>query len=85
MIRATSRPHAPWYVVPANHKWFTHLVVAEALVEALEKIDPQPPVVAGAALEELNAVRAALLAEEPDSAVARKPRSTPKAKKPRGR
>ena len=32
MIRATSRPEAPWYVVPADHKWFTRLVVAAALV-----------------------------------------------------
>src|SRR5216683_2962771 len=36
MIRATSRPNAPWYVVPADHKWFARLVVAAAVIEALE-------------------------------------------------
>jgi PPK2 family polyphosphate:nucleotide phosphotransferase len=64
MIRATSRPQAPWYVVPADHKWFARLVVATALVEALERIDPQPPTISGAALEELERVRSALLAEK---------------------
>jgi PPK2 family polyphosphate:nucleotide phosphotransferase len=34
-IRATAAPHAPWFVVPADHKWFTRLVVAGALVEAM--------------------------------------------------
>ena len=33
MIRNTSTKHAPWYVVPADHKWFTRLVVAEAMIE----------------------------------------------------
>ncbi len=36
MIRHTSRPHAPWFVVPADHKWFTRLVVAEVIVQTLE-------------------------------------------------
>jgi len=35
MIRWTATPEAPWYVVPANHKWFTRVVVAAAIVEAL--------------------------------------------------
>jgi PPK2 family polyphosphate:nucleotide phosphotransferase len=35
-IRHTATPHAPWYVVPADHKWFTRIVVAEAIVETLE-------------------------------------------------
>jgi PPK2 family polyphosphate:nucleotide phosphotransferase len=63
MVRATSRPQAPWYVVPADHKWFARLVVARAMVETLEEIDPQFPKVEGAALEELAKVRAALEAE----------------------
>jgi PPK2 family polyphosphate:nucleotide phosphotransferase len=65
MIRATSTPVAPWYVVPADRKWFTRLVVASALVEALEKLDPQPPQVRGAALDELKQVEKALQAEAP--------------------
>ena len=36
-IRDTATPHAPWFVVPADHKWFTRLVVAAAIVDALEE------------------------------------------------
>jgi PPK2 family polyphosphate:nucleotide phosphotransferase len=64
MIRATSRPSAPWYVVPADHKWLTRLVVAAAVIEALEGLDLAFPKVEGAALKEMRKVRAALLAEE---------------------
>jgi PPK2 family polyphosphate:nucleotide phosphotransferase len=64
MVRATSRPEAPWYVVPADSKWFARLVVARAMIETLEGIDPQFPRVEGTALEELRKVRAALEAEE---------------------
>jgi PPK2 family polyphosphate:nucleotide phosphotransferase len=39
MIRNTSTKHAPWYVVPADHKWFTRVVVAEATIDALESLD----------------------------------------------
>jgi polyphosphate kinase 2 (PPK2 family) len=35
-IAATSTPHAPWYVVPADHKWFAQVVVADVIVDALE-------------------------------------------------
>ena len=44
-IRATATPHAPWFVVPADHKWFTRLVVAETVVAAIEGLDlawPEP-------------------------------------------
>jgi PPK2 family polyphosphate:nucleotide phosphotransferase len=63
MVRATSRPQAPWYVVPADHKWFARLVVARAMIETLERLDLQFPKVEGAALKELAKVRAALEAE----------------------
>jgi PPK2 family polyphosphate:nucleotide phosphotransferase len=43
-IRATAAPHAPWFVVPADHKWFTHLVVAGALAQAMEGLDLHYPV-----------------------------------------
>jgi PPK2 family polyphosphate:nucleotide phosphotransferase len=65
MIRATSRSEAPWHVVPADHKWFARLVVARAMVEALEGLDIAYPKVEGDALKELEKVRAALLAEAP--------------------
>jgi PPK2 family polyphosphate:nucleotide phosphotransferase len=60
MIRATSREEAPWYVVPADHKWFARLVVAAAMIETLEKLDLEYPKVEGDALKELQKVRAAL-------------------------
>ena len=43
MIRETSRPDARWYVVPADNKWFTRLVVAAALVEALDGLKLKYP------------------------------------------
>lgn len=60
MIRATSRKEAPWYVVPADHKWFARLVVARAMVETLEALDLEYPKLEDAALKELQKVRAAL-------------------------
>jgi PPK2 family polyphosphate:nucleotide phosphotransferase len=63
-IRATSREEAPWYVVPADHKWFARLVVAAAMIDALEALDLEYPKVEGKALEELQQVRAALVAEQ---------------------
>jgi PPK2 family polyphosphate:nucleotide phosphotransferase len=62
-IRNTSSDEAPWYVVPADNKWFARLVVAAALVDALESLDLKFPKVDGAALKELEQVRGALLAE----------------------
>ena len=53
-IAATASPHAPWFVVPADHKPFTHLVVAEAMIEALTALDlqiPSPPKAECALLE----------------------------------
>ncbi len=44
-IAATATPNAPWFIVPADHKWFAHLVVVEAMVQALEGLnlkDPSP-------------------------------------------
>ena len=63
-IRHTSRPDAPWYVVPADNKWFARIVIAAALVETMESIDPQYPKIEGAVLRELATVRKALEAEE---------------------
>jgi PPK2 family polyphosphate:nucleotide phosphotransferase len=71
-IRATSREEAPWYVVPADHKWFARLVVARAMVEALEALDLEYPKVEGAALKELQQVRAALVEERGDRTAAKK-------------
>jgi PPK2 family polyphosphate:nucleotide phosphotransferase len=47
MIRHTSSDHAPWYVVPADNKWFTRLVVAQAVVDALKGMSLKYPKVSG--------------------------------------
>ena len=60
MIRNTSTKHAPWYVVPADHKWFSRLVVAEAVIDALECLDLAFPAVDAEKRKELKAARAAL-------------------------
>ena len=65
MIRATSRPEAPWFVVPADHKWFARLVVAAAVIEALERLDLRFPKVGAATLKEMRQMQAALAAEAP--------------------
>jgi hypothetical protein len=62
-IRNTASPDAPWFVVPADHKWFTRLVVARAMAEALEALDLKFPKVEGPALLELEKARKELLAE----------------------
>ena len=59
-IRATASKHAPWFVVPADNKWFTRLVVAAAIVEALEGLDLAYPKLGSRKEKELAAVRAAL-------------------------
>jgi PPK2 family polyphosphate:nucleotide phosphotransferase len=56
-IRATATPASPWYVVPADHKWFTRMVVAEALAAALEDLDLAYPKVAAAERVELAAAK----------------------------
>jgi polyphosphate kinase 2 (PPK2 family) len=59
-IRRTATPDAPWYVVPADNKWFTRLVVASAVVDALESLDLAYPAVSEARRDELRAARARL-------------------------
>ena len=62
MIRHTASKHAPWYVVPADNKWFTRVVVGAAVIEALASLDLEFPKVGKEKLKELQATRAALLA-----------------------
>jgi PPK2 family polyphosphate:nucleotide phosphotransferase len=59
-IRATASKHAPWFVVPADNKWFTRLVVGAAIVEALESLELAYPKVGSQKEKELTAVRKAL-------------------------
>ncbi len=62
-IRATATPEAPWYVVPADNKWFTRIVVAAAIIDTLAGLDLHYPVVGPAKRAELAAARRALLRE----------------------
>jgi PPK2 family polyphosphate:nucleotide phosphotransferase len=59
-IRATATPGAPWYVVPADNKWFTRLVVAAAVVDALDELDLHYPRVTKSQRRQLLAARAEL-------------------------
>jgi PPK2 family polyphosphate:nucleotide phosphotransferase len=62
-IRATASKHAPWFVVPADNKWFTRLVVAAAVVEAMEHLNLAYPKVDAAKRKQLAAARVALSRE----------------------
>ncbi|MBV9112733.1 MAG: polyphosphate kinase 2 family protein [Hyphomicrobiales bacterium] len=62
-IGATAAVYAPWFVVPADNKWFTRLIVAAAIVELVESLDLQYPKVDAAKKKELAAARAELAAE----------------------
>ncbi len=62
-IRTTASKRAPWYVVPADNKWFTRIVVAAAIVEAVEKLDLAYPTVDAKKKKELQTARAALSRE----------------------
>ncbi len=64
MIQHTSARHAPWYVVPADHKWFARLVVASALIDGLESLDLELPSVDATKRRELSAARIALEREK---------------------
>jgi len=61
MIRHTATREAPWYVVPADHKWFTRLVVSAAIVNALERLDLALPPIDPAAQAALKKARRALV------------------------
>jgi PPK2 family polyphosphate:nucleotide phosphotransferase len=62
-IAATAAPHAPWYVVPADNKWFTHLVVVEALADALAGLDLHYPTLSPEDQSRLEDARRTLEAE----------------------
>jgi len=57
MIRHTATKHAPWYVIPADNKWFAHLAVSAAIVETLEELSVAYPKVDAAKRKELEASR----------------------------
>ncbi|GBR07729.1 polyphosphate kinase 2 family protein [Acetobacter oeni] len=63
-IGHTSRPWAPWFVVPANHKWFARLTVLESIIGTLEKLAQKPPVMDPTFSHSLDAYRAELGGEK---------------------
>lgn len=59
-IASTATPLAPWYVIPADRKWYMRLAVAEAIVQSLEALDLKPPAVPDEARDDLRAARVEL-------------------------
>jgi PPK2 family polyphosphate:nucleotide phosphotransferase len=64
MIRNTATKHAPWYVVPADSKWYTQLIVASTIITALDELDLSFPDVDEEKKKELEKVRESLLREK---------------------
>ena len=63
MLRSTSTADAPWYVIPADHKWFTRTAVASIIASHLEAMDPQFPELSAEDQAAMDAAVAALRAE----------------------
>jgi PPK2 family polyphosphate:nucleotide phosphotransferase len=73
MIRHTSTETAPWYVVPADRKWFTRLVVSAAIIDAIQSLDPRFPEVDAKVRDEFKRLKTQLEAEDrPPAAKAKK-------------
>jgi PPK2 family polyphosphate:nucleotide phosphotransferase len=68
MLSNTSTEWAPWYVVPADHKWFARICVSAVLAQTMMEINPQFPKVDAAKRKDLAEVRAMLEAEAPEGA-----------------
>ena len=64
MIQNTATKYAPWYVVPADNKWYTQLIVASTLISTLEDLDLTFPDVDKEKKKELESVRESLLDEK---------------------
>jgi PPK2 family polyphosphate:nucleotide phosphotransferase len=64
MISNTATEHAPWYVVPADNKWFTRLVVSTVVIETLESLDLAYPKVDEAKRKELEAAKKILISKK---------------------
>jgi PPK2 family polyphosphate:nucleotide phosphotransferase len=79
MIRHTATETAPWYVVPADRKWFTRLVVGAAIIEAIQSLDPHFPEVDPAVRAEFRRIKASLEAEiKPAASAAKAPKAARK-------
>ncbi|MFZ0386914.1 MAG: PPK2 family polyphosphate kinase [Solirubrobacteraceae bacterium] len=65
MLSHTSTEHAPWYVIPADHKWFARLAAASILMRTLQEIDPRIPQPDAQERAQLDAARSELKAQSP--------------------
>jgi hypothetical protein len=63
MIRNTATRYAPWYVIPADNKWFTRLAVSDAIIDAMENLDLKFPKIDDAKKKELASARRLLMRE----------------------
>ncbi len=63
MVNRTSTENSPWYVVPADHKWFARLLVSRIVLHTLEDINPEWPTVGGEELESVQQIRQKLMDE----------------------
>jgi PPK2 family polyphosphate:nucleotide phosphotransferase len=70
MLSNTSTAWAPWYVIPADHKWFARICVSHVLAHTLIELDPQYPKVSAEQRREEVEAKAELLAQEPEGAAA---------------
>ena len=64
LARHTSTPESPWYVVPADKKWFTRLIVADAVIQALESLRVEYRKIDAAKHKQMEQTRAFLEAED---------------------
>jgi PPK2 family polyphosphate:nucleotide phosphotransferase len=63
-ISATSKKHAPWFIIPADHKWYMRYAVSEVIVETLEELKMSYPVLSKEQLADLESSKKSLLKEE---------------------
>jgi PPK2 family polyphosphate:nucleotide phosphotransferase len=64
MLAATSRDHAPWFVIPADHKWYAHVLISEIVVQTLEELDLTFPPMTNSRRRELKIARRRLLGRD---------------------
>ncbi len=81
MFNNTSTPYAPWYIIPADHKWFTRLAVVSAICETLDNLKLRYPTVSKEQMEALLAAKAEMEREDEDTGAGKK---TAKKKAQRG-
>ncbi len=72
MFNTTSTPYAPWYIIPADHKWFTRLAVVSAICETLDNLKLRYPKVSKEQMEALLAAKAEMEQEDEDSGAGKK-------------